>query len=153
MARIRLTKEFRFEMAHALWNYDGLCKNIHGHSYILQVTVIGEPNNDKEDPKFGMVMDFGDLKKIVKEEVVSPMDHSIVVSANAPSEQLLQLPQMSERYHITDYQPTCENMLIDFAGRIGKRLPGSVQLFSLKLHETGNSFAEWYASDNAQKFV
>ena len=149
MARIRLTKEFRFEMAHALWNYDGLCKNIHGHSYILQVTVIGEPNSNEQDPKYGMVMDFGDLKKIVKEEVVTPMDHSIVVSDKAPVQQLLQLPQMSDRYHITAYQPTCENMLIDFARRIGQRLPAKVQLFSLKLHETGHSFAEWYAADNA----
>jgi 6-pyruvoyltetrahydropterin/6-carboxytetrahydropterin synthase len=148
MARIRLTKAFRFEMAHALWNYDGLCKNIHGHSYILQVTVIGEPCSDEKNPKYGMVMDFGDLKKIVKEEIVEEMDHSVVFSDKAPVEKLLQVPQMCERYHITAYQPTCENLLVDFAGRITKRLPAGVLLFSLKLHETGNSFAEWYASDN-----
>lgn len=148
MPKIRITKEFRFEMAHALWNYDGLCKNIHGHSYILQVTVIGEPGQNEEDPKYGMVMDFGDLKKIVKEEIVEPMDHALVVSDKAPSDKLLQLPQMSDRYHITPYQPTCENLLIDFAGRIAHRLPSGIALFSLKLHETGNSFAEWFASDN-----
>jgi 6-pyruvoyltetrahydropterin/6-carboxytetrahydropterin synthase len=51
MAKIRLTKEFNFEMAHALWNYDGLCKNIHGHSYKLLVTVIGEAITDKKNPK------------------------------------------------------------------------------------------------------
>ncbi len=148
MSKIRLTKEFRFEMAHALWNYDGLCKNIHGHSYIFQVTVLGEPCSDESNPKYGMVMDFGDLKKIVKEEVVDPMDHSIVVSDKAPTEKLLQVPQMTERYHIVSYQPTCENLLIDFAQRIKKRLPEHISLFSLKLHETGNSYAEWYASDN-----
>ncbi len=148
MVKIRLTKEFRFEMAHALWNYDGLCKNIHGHSYILQVTVIGVPIEDEYNPKYGMVMDFGDLKKIVKEEIVDKLDHSIVISDKAPSDKLLQIPQMSDRYHITSYQPTCENMLIDFAGRISGRLPATIELFSLKLHETGNSFAEWYASDN-----
>ena len=136
-------------MAHALWNYDGLCKNIHGHSYILQVTVIGEPCSDKNNPKYGMVMDFGDLKKIVKEEVVEPMDHSIVVSEKADAEKLLGVPQMTERYHITPYQPTCENLLVDFSERISSRLPEGISLFSLKLHETGNSFAEWYASDNA----
>ncbi|WP_462317889.1 6-pyruvoyl trahydropterin synthase family protein [Marinilabilia sp.] len=149
MAKIRLTKEFRFEMAHALWNYDGLCKNIHGHSYILQVTVIGEPCSDENNPKFGMVMDFGDLKKIVKEEVVEPMDHSIVVSDRAETEKLFQVPQMADRYHVMPYQPTCENLLVDFSERISFRLPEGVSLFSLKLHETGNSFAEWYASDNA----
>ncbi len=64
---IRITKEFRFEMAHALWNYDGLCRNLHGHSYILRVTVKGQPIADSNHPKFGMVMDFGDLKAIVKD--------------------------------------------------------------------------------------
>ena len=65
MSKIRLTKEFRFEMAHALWDYDGLCRNIHGHSYILAVTVIGVPNEDRNSPTYGMVMHFGDLKRIV----------------------------------------------------------------------------------------
>ena len=53
-------------MAHALWNYDGACKNIHGHSYKLFVTVIGEPDPDEESPKYGMVIDFTDLKEIKK---------------------------------------------------------------------------------------
>jgi len=149
MTKIRLTKEFRFEMAHALWNYDGLCKNIHGHSYILQVTVIGKPCNDENNPKFGMVMDFGDLKKIVKEEIVEPLDHSIMLSNKASLSGLLEIPQMSERYHVMPYQPTCENLLLDFVQRVSNRLPPGIALFSLKLHETGNSFAEWYASDNA----
>lgn len=148
MAKIRLTKEFRFEMAHALWNYDGLCRNIHGHSYILAVTVVGEPEADPSNPKYGMVMDFGALKAIVKEEIVDRLDHAIVVSKKAPTEQLLSLPQMSERHEVVDYQPTCENMLVDFAERIQKRLPEHVDLYSLKLNETATSFAEWYASDN-----
>ncbi|WP_016776808.1 6-pyruvoyl trahydropterin synthase family protein [Anaerophaga thermohalophila] len=148
MVKIRLTKEFRFEMAHALWNYDGLCKNIHGHSYILQVTVIGEPCTDENNPRYGMVMDFGDLKKIVKEEIVEKMDHSLVLSNRADVGQLLQIPQLTDRLHIVAYQPTCENLLVDFVQRINARLPRHIKLFSLKLHETGNSFAEWYASDN-----
>jgi 6-pyruvoyltetrahydropterin/6-carboxytetrahydropterin synthase len=135
-------------MAHALWNYDGLCKNIHGHSYILQVTVIGEPCTDENNPRYGMVMDFGDLKKIVKEEIVEKMDHSLVLSNRADVGQLLQIPQLTDRLHIVAYQPTCENLLVDFVQRINARLPRHIKLFSLKLHETGNSFAEWYASDN-----
>ena len=53
-------------MAHVLEGYDGLCANMHGHSYILSVTVIGKPIEQTGNPKLGMVMDFGDLKKIVK---------------------------------------------------------------------------------------
>ncbi|MGQ1889506.1 6-pyruvoyl trahydropterin synthase family protein [Thermophagus sp. OGC60D27] len=148
MAKIRLTKEFRFEMAHALWNYNGLCKNIHGHSYILQVTVIGEPCRNETDPKLGMVMDFGDLKRIVKDEIVDKMDHSIVLNRVADYKNFINVPQLFDRIHIVPYQPTCENLLVDFAERIRARLPEEVSLFSLKLHETANSFAEWYAEDN-----
>ena len=148
MSKIRLSKEFRFEMAHALWNYDGLCKNIHGHSYILRVTVIGTPILDSNHVKNGMVMDFGDLKRIVNEEIVDRLDHSVVVSDQSPYTLIQQLPQMGTRHHITTYQPTCENMLVDFAERIKMRLPSNVKLHSLRLHETANSFAEWFASDN-----
>jgi 6-pyruvoyltetrahydropterin/6-carboxytetrahydropterin synthase len=148
MAKVRLTKEFHFEMAHALWNYDGLCKNIHGHSYILFVTVIGEPIKDENSHKLGMVMDFGDLKKIVSEEIVDQLDHSVVLSKATPNIELLKEQQIFKRFFATDYQPTCENMIVDFAERIQKRLPGEVALHSLKLHETASSFAEWFAEDN-----
>jgi 6-pyruvoyltetrahydropterin/6-carboxytetrahydropterin synthase len=148
MNKIRVTKEFRFEMAHALWNYDGLCKNIHGHSYILYVTIIGEPNPDTNHVKCGMVMDFGDLKNRINESVVNNMDHSLVINEKSKHEQLLQTEQMFDRRHILPYQPTCENMVIDFAGRIKKLLPKNVKLHSLRLHETASSYAEWYAEDN-----
>ncbi len=148
MSRIRLSKEFRFEMAHALWNYDGLCKNIHGHSYILRVTVIGTPINDDNHVKNGMVMDFGDLKRIVNEQIVDRLDHTVVLNEKSPYQKVLELPQMGGRHVITPYQPTCENMLVDFAQRIKSNLPHNVELHSLRLHETANSFAEWFAEDN-----
>ena len=77
---IRVTKEFAFEMAHVLWNYDGPCRNVHGHSYRLFVTLSGTPVNDPENPKNGMVIDFTDLKRIVKKEIVNVFDHAVVVS-------------------------------------------------------------------------
>jgi 6-pyruvoyltetrahydropterin/6-carboxytetrahydropterin synthase len=49
---------------------------------------------------------------------------------------------------VVDYQPTCENLLFDFADKIKKRLPDTVELYSLRLNETSNSYAEWYAIDN-----
>ncbi len=148
MSKIRLTKEFDFEVAHALHNYDGPCQNIHGHSYKLFVTVSGEPNADTSNPKLGMVMDFGDLKKIVKEEIVDQLDHAIMLNKSAiENDDMLKHPMFS-RHIIVDYQPTCENLLVDFAKRIQNRLPEEIELFSLKLHETATSFAEWYATDN-----
>ena len=81
---IRITKEFKFEMAHALHGYDGLCKNIHGHSYKLWVTVKGKVRNENGHVKDGMIMDFSALKEIVKSEIIDKYDHSLVLNANSP---------------------------------------------------------------------
>jgi len=149
MAKIRITKEFQFEMAHALWNYDGNCRHVHGHSYKFFVTVIGEPIADPNNTKNGMVLDFGILKKIVNEHIVNKYDHAIVLSKNAPIEHLSEMPEMFDKLISVDYQPTCENMIIDYAQIIKQYLPSGVQLVSMKLYETANSYAEWFASDNA----
>jgi 6-pyruvoyltetrahydropterin/6-carboxytetrahydropterin synthase len=148
MSNIRVTKIFTFEMAHALWNHDGLCKNIHGHSYKLYVTVKGQPLNDAHNAKQGMVIDFGKLKEIVNSQIIHVFDHSLVINSQAPTQLLQQVNQMIERYHLVNYQPTCENLLHDFADRIKKHLPPEVQLFSLRLVETETSYAEWFAEDN-----
>ena len=149
MSRIRITKEFTFETAHALYGYDGKCKNIHGHSYKLAVTVIGEPITDTSNVKLGMVIDFGDLKKIVKEEVVDPFDHAMVFNKNSPHIELARdLEDKGHKIILADYQPSSENMVSDFADKLIARLPENLQLHSLKLRETATAYAEWYASDN-----
>lgn len=146
--KIRLTKEFRFEMAHSLMNYDGPCRNVHGHSYILQVTIMGTPIADESNPKLGMVMDFKDLKAIVKSEIVDIYDHAFVINQKAGDVEEYKKMLDCEKVFVTNYQPTCENMIADFAQKIMAKLPNTVKLHSLKLHETASSFAEWYASDN-----
>ncbi|HIW66467.1 MAG TPA: 6-carboxytetrahydropterin synthase [Candidatus Alistipes intestinipullorum] len=149
MATIRLTKEFSFEAAHALDGYDGPCREIHGHSYRLFVTVKGTPVEDPADPKYGMVMDFGVLKRIVNEEIVARFDHALVLRATPQSTELCKaLCVRFQNIVSVDYQPTCENMLDDFARRIAARLPEGVALHSLRLHETATSYAEWFAEDN-----
>ena len=148
MNKIRVTKQFNFESAHALWNYDGKCKNIHGHTYKLFVTVIGSPKNDPNDPKQGMVIDFGDLKNIAKKNIVDVFDHAVILNKNAPYQSFKDTPEMFERFITTDYQPTCENMVSDFAEIIKKELPEDVELFSIRLYETETSYAEWFALDN-----
>ena len=149
MSNIRITKEFSFETGHALYGYDGKCKNVHGHSYKLSVTVIGVPITDRTNLKFGMVIDFSDLKKIVKEEIVDHFDHATVFNETTPHIELAhELKNRGHHVILVDYQPTSENMVIDFAEKIKNRLPAPIQLHSLKLQETDSSFAEWYASDN-----
>lgn len=149
LMKIRLTKEFGFEMSHALNNYDGLCSNIHGHSYKLFVTIKGEPIGDRNSPKYGMVMDFGDLKRIVQNKIIDVYDHALVL--NKDSRFLDYANKMNTKLVVSEYQPTCENLLSDFAETIAVELPEGVELHRLRLHETATSYAEWYSEDNPIK--
>lgn len=146
--KIRVTKIFYFEMAHALYGYDGPCRNIHGHSYRLSVTVIGKRNFNDTNPKHGMVMDFSDLKKIVESSVINKFDHTLVLNENSPHKTFVKENLLFGKIIMVKYQPTSENLLIDFAGIIENSLPETVKLHHLKLKETPTSFAEWYAEDN-----
>ncbi len=148
MSTIRVTKSFSFETGHALYGYDGLCKNVHGHSYKLHVTVVGRPIDDQNHVKNGMVIDFKDLKSIVKSEVVDVFDHATVFNKNTPHVELAKiLSDSGHKVLLVDYQPTSEKMVIDFAHRIASRLPAHIKLHNLRLHETATAYAEWYAKD------
>ena len=149
MSTIRITKRFSFETGHALYGYDGKCRNVHGHSYKLYVTVIGHPISDTTHVKLGMVIDFSDLKVIVKNKIVDVFDHATVFNKNTPHVDLAK--ELSDRGHnvlLVDYQPTSEMMIIDFANVIKQELPSHIKLHSLKLQETDSSYAEWFASEN-----
>ena len=145
---IRITKEFKFEMAHSLPGYNGLCKNIHGHSYKLLVSVAGQPITGNNNSKLGMVMDFGDLKKIARKVIVEKFDHALVLSCKTPSTLINQLKQYNERLVLLNYQPTSELMIIDFVQRIKEKLPENIQLKHVLLRETVTAYAEWFAEDN-----
>ena len=133
-------------MAHALFGYDGLCKNIHGHSYRLWVTIIGKVLDEENHVKNGMVLDFSLLKKIVKPEIVDKYDHSLVLNANSPHANI----DFSafEKVFLLPYQPTSENLVYDFVQVIKEKLPKNVNLHKVILSETANSYAEWCADDN-----
>lgn len=138
-----LTKIFHFEAAHALNGYDGKCRNIHGHSYELRVTVKGMPLDEPGNPKNGMVIDFHDLKQIVNQEVVDKLDHAFIIGNNMPEDFVGITKRNFDKVVELPYQPTTENMLSDFAERIKKRLPQHVELYSITLQETRDNIAEW----------
>ncbi len=148
MSIIRVTREFSFEMAHVLKGYDGPCRNVHGHSYRLFVTITGKPVNDNTSPRNGMVLDFTDLKEIVVHSIVERFDHSVVISSDFAAEKRKMMADAFGNAVIVDYQPTCENLVTDFAGRIKSELPAGINLHSLRLCETAKSYAEWFATDN-----
>lgn len=144
MSQIRITKLFSFEMAHSLDGYEGKCRNLHGHSYHLQVTIQSAKVGEKDFGGNGMLFDFGDLKRLVQEKVIERYDHALVL--NTAVEQSVQdvIKKYYDKVLIVDFQPTTENLLGDFAQRIMEALPVSIKLYSLRLSETENSFAEWY---------
>ena len=135
-------------MAHALKGHDGPCRFIHGHSYKLSVTLTGEPVVDSTSPRLGMVMDFGDMKKIVQENIIRIFDHALVLNRHSVLEEKDKNPELFEKLLMVDYQPTSENLLIDFADRIKPLLPQGIKLHSMRLRETVTSYAEWFADDN-----
>ena len=146
MSTIRITKEFRFEGAHALQNYDGKCRHIHGHSYRLFVTLKGSPIAEASSPKNGMVVDYGDLKRVVNKYIVDPFDHALLLRRDAPVKE--EISAAYQNVIILEFQPTCENLAIYFAGLLKDNLPDGTTLHSIKLYETPTSFVEWLASEN-----
>ncbi|HET9056827.1 MAG TPA: 6-carboxytetrahydropterin synthase [Chitinophagaceae bacterium] len=138
---LSLTKIFLFEMAHAIDGYDGPCKDVHGHSYELHVTVC---SNDKEDqylPAPGFILDFKELKQIVIHEIIQHTDHKLVLSKNFLSKH----PglQSENNLIIWEIEPTAENMLIYFQQILIKKLPPHIILTELRLYETKTSYATW----------
>lgn len=111
---MRITKEFNFEAAHILPWHKGLCQNLHGHSYKLFVTIEGPLN------KNGIIMDFGDLKKIVQKKIIDKYDHS----------------------YLNNYfeNPTCEIMVRKFLSILKSSL--RVETITVRLYETATSCAE-----------
>jgi 6-pyruvoyltetrahydropterin/6-carboxytetrahydropterin synthase len=112
------------------------------------VTLSGIPIDEPGNPKNGMVIDFTDLKSIIKKEIVNVFDHAVAVSKRFDKEKMEMFTKMFGNTVLVDYQPTCENLVEDFAKRITRHLPSGVKLHNLKLYETATSFAEWFASDN-----
>jgi len=148
MAILRLTRVFHFDMAHTLLNYQGKCKNIHGHTYKLEVTVKGTPCNEDTSPKKGMLIDFSDFKKLIQDEIICVWDHALMIHKESDPNLLQALKNNYEKLIIVSFQPTTENMICELSTLICKLLPPHLELFSLRLYETEKSYAEWYAEEN-----
>jgi 6-pyruvoyltetrahydropterin/6-carboxytetrahydropterin synthase len=144
MGRIQITKIFHFEMAHALEGYDGLCRNIHGHSYTLRVTVTGIPVVDSVSPKDGMLIDFSDLKQIVEKSIISKYDHALVLNSKTDTTTINVLRNHYDKIITVNFQPTSEQLLIEFAEILQNTLPQNISMHSLRLNETDTSYAEWF---------
>ncbi|MBK8483802.1 MAG: 6-carboxytetrahydropterin synthase [Saprospiraceae bacterium] len=149
MQRIRITRKFVFDMAHALLGYDGPCKNIHGHTYKLAVTFRGLIMHNHGHPKDGMVYDFSNIKKLIEKKILDQFDHCLVLSDKEDKEIVHKIGQRYEKLVLLNDQPTCENLLIDFMKLICNDIPDELELVAIRLDETTNSYAEWRIEDQA----
>jgi 6-pyruvoyltetrahydropterin/6-carboxytetrahydropterin synthase len=95
-----------------------------------------------------MVLDFGDLKKLVREAVVDRLDHALMVSGQAPAATVESYRQHFSNVIVSPYQPTCENLVADIAATLTGKTPAGTWLHSVKLYETATAYAEWHQSDN-----
>lgn len=132
---LSITKIFSFESAHSISDYEGACSNLHGHSYVLHVTVSGE-EFEKD-----MLLDFKALKKIVKEEIIEKLDHTLVLKNTENHKRDFQ--QMWQKIFWMEHEPTAERMLLWMKDRIVPKLPSHVKLESLTLYETSTCYACW----------
>ena len=110
---MEITTRMEFDSGHRIPNHKSVCRNLHGHRYAIEVTVKGEIGEQSDESDFGMVIDFSDLKKIVKEEIVDVFDHATVFNKNTPHVELAK--ELSDRGHsvlLVDYQPTSEMMVL-----------------------------------------
>ncbi|MEN9684876.1 MAG: hypothetical protein RLZZ28_662 [Bacteroidota bacterium] len=138
---LQVTKIFRFETAHAIHGYNGHCKNIHGHSYVLHVTVAMAGHNSGFIESPGFIIDFKDLKQYVNEKVISRFDHQLILSeafikANPTVAE-------SENIHIWKVEPTAENILLHIRNELQQVFPPEVVLHKLTIFETSDSYAVW----------
>ncbi len=139
---IVLTKIFHFEMAHAIEGYIGACKNIHGHSYELHVTVSSKENQNEYIQGLGMEIDFKEIKQKVKTLIIEKLDHALVLSKTYMDKHPNMIKQ--ENLLIWEIEPTAENILIYIMKILTNHFSNEVKLVKLKLYETKDSYAEWF---------
>ncbi|GAB6098820.1 6-carboxytetrahydropterin synthase QueD [Halanaerocella petrolearia] len=148
MAQVSVTKIFSWDMAHMLAGHEGQCKNLHGHTYKLEVEVTNKAGQLEEvGPAQGMIVDFKDLKRVVKEEIINPLDHAFLYWANSSDKiehQLANILQEGDRKVVeVDFRPTAENMAHHFWEILQSRLSElDIEILSIKVWETPTSYAE-----------
>lgn len=151
-AILTATKEYSWDMAHLLSNHEGLCLNLHGHTYKMLVSVAGRTSLvDKREgsPTEGMVVDFKELKEVVNDIIVKKLDHAVVINQNTTDEFERKLgllaSECARKVVFVDYRVTAENMALDFFTQLNDVLQlreASYYVSSIRLYETPTSYAE-----------
>ena len=137
---LKVTKTVRFDAAHLLTNHQGLCKNLHGHTYTLNITVAQAP-----DASDDMVMDFKDLKKVCEDLILSRFDHAFIYDETSPVESEIAsvLAKNGMRTVALSFRSTAENLAKYFFDILHKDMQN---VESVRVWETPTSVAEYSGS-------
>jgi 6-pyruvoyltetrahydropterin/6-carboxytetrahydropterin synthase len=150
MSEFQITRRLEFDAGHRIPNHDGQCRHLHGHRYRIEVTLSGKLVQTAGSPDEGMMMDFGLIKNIMQEHIVTPWDHSFFV---AKSDQLLidflnSIP--GHKTTILNSIPTAENLAkaaFDILQpKLSEAYDGRIRLKQLRLYETPNCWADIFES-------
>lgn len=134
---ITVTKTVKFDAAHVLTNHQGLCKNLHGHTYRVDVSVSG-----KEGDESDMVIDFKDLKHIATEAICDKFDHAFIYNTTSEGEKEIAavVEKNGMRTVALPFRSTAENLAKMFFEDLVKRIP---TLAAVRVWETADSCAEY----------
>ena len=134
---ITVTKTVRFDAAHVLTNHQGLCKNLHGHTYRVDVSVAQEADDGRD-----MVIDFKDLKGIANEVICDRFDHSFIYNTESAGEREIAavVEKNGMRTVAIPFRSTAENLAKMFFGELKARI---ADLSAVKVWETADSCAEF----------
>ena len=141
---LTVTKTVRFDAAHILTNHQGMCRNLHGHTYRADVSVCRAPTPQSPEAPLDMVIDFKDLKKLIEETVLSRFDHAFMYNETSPAESEIAevVAKHGMRAVALPWRSTAENLARYFFGELSARIPG---VSSVKVWETPDSCAEYKA--------
>lgn len=143
---MQITTRLEFDSGHRIPNHKSQCRNLHGHRYVLEITLSGDIIKQENASENGMVMDFSDVKAIAKESVVNVWDHAFLVYKQ-DKEVLNFLNSLPDHKTVVfPTVPTAENMALE-AFRILKSkyqdtYGNHLKLEKVRLYETPNSWAD-----------
>jgi 6-pyruvoyltetrahydropterin/6-carboxytetrahydropterin synthase len=145
-SNISITRRLEFDSGHRIPNHDGQCRHLHGHRYAIEVTLTGEVADHPGKADDGMVLDFGDIKRLTNQYVVEPWDHAFLVAKEDEKlvSFLASLP--NHKTVIIEHVPTVENLATTAFAILqpvfNKAFGGRLELSAVRLYETPNCWAD-----------
>ncbi|WNS45083.1 6-carboxytetrahydropterin synthase QueD [Paenibacillus sp. MMS20-IR301] len=139
---VSVCKIFTFDAAHQLIGHQGKCSNLHGHTYKLEIVLKGVPSVEEGSSGEGFVIDFSEIKRIVKQSVVDRLDHAFLAMGNEPV--LDTLKATGSKVAQLSFRTTAENLSAYIAYELKQ---AALPVYSVKLWETPTSWAEVRAAD------